>query len=103
MRNLRSYGGQNGDGVSNDCCGKKVGGRMSDASGIGKEDFEKYAGLGEDELVAELAKSVRAARASGTLDRERLEAFTRVVSPHLPPEGRERLKSLIGAIESGDI
>ena len=46
-------------------------------------DYEKYAGMDEDGLIAELMKSVREAKANGTYNPEQMQAFIALASPSL--------------------
>ena len=63
-------------------------------------DYEKYAGMDEDGLIAELMKSVREAKANGTYDREQMQAFIALASPSLSPEQREKLENVVRLINA---
>ncbi len=63
-------------------------------------DYEKYAGMDEDGLIAELMKSVREAKANGTYDPEQMQAFIALASPSLSPEQREKLENVVRLINA---
>lgn len=63
-------------------------------------DYEKYAGMDEDGLIAELVKSVREAKANGTYDPEQMQAFIALASPSLSPEQREKLENVVRLINA---
>jgi len=63
-------------------------------------DYEKYAGMDEDGLIAELMKSVRKAKANGTYDPEQMQAFIALASPSLSPEQREKLENVVRLINA---
>ena len=63
-------------------------------------DYEKYAGMDEDGLIAELMKSVREAKANGTYDPEQMQAFIALASPSLSPEQRENLENVVRLINA---
>ncbi len=63
-------------------------------------DYEKYAGMDEDGLIAELMKSVREAKANGTYDPAQMQAFIALASPSLSPEQREKLENVVRLINA---
>lgn len=63
-------------------------------------DYEKYASMDEDGLIAELMKSVREAKANGTYDPEQMQAFIALASPSLSPEQREKLENVVRLINA---
>lgn len=63
-------------------------------------DYEKYAGMDEDGLIAELMKSVREAKTNGTYDPEQMQAFIALASPSLSPEQREKLENVVRLINA---
>ena len=63
-------------------------------------DYEKYADMDEDGLIAELMKSVREAKANGTYDPEPLNAIIALASPSLSPEQREKLENVVRLINA---
>ena len=63
-------------------------------------DYEKYAGMDEDGLIAELMKSVREAKANGTYDPAQMQAFITLASPSLSPEQREKLENVVRLINA---
>lgn len=63
-------------------------------------DYEKYADMDEDGLIAELMKSVREAKANGTYDPEQMQAFIALASPSLSPEQREKLENVVRLINA---
>ena len=63
-------------------------------------DYEKYAGMDEDGLIAELMKSVREAKANGTYDPEQMQAFIALASPSLSPEQRAKLENVVRLINA---
>lgn len=63
-------------------------------------DYEKYAGMNEDGLIAELMKSVREAKANGTYDPAQMQAFIALASPSLSPEQREKLENVVRLINA---
>lgn len=63
-------------------------------------DYEKYAGMDEDGLIAELMKSVREAKANGTYNPEQMQAFIALASPSLSPEQREKLENVVRLINA---
>lgn len=63
-------------------------------------DYEKYAGMDEDGLIAELMKSVREAKANGTYDPEQMQAFIALASPSLSPQQREKLENVVRLINA---
>ena len=58
-------------------------------------DYEKYAGMDEDGLIAELMKSVREAKANGTYDPAQMQAFIALASPSPSPEQREKPENVV--------
>lgn len=63
-------------------------------------DYEKYAGMDEDGLIAELMKSVREAKANGTYDPAQMQAFIALASPSLSPEQREKIENVVRLINA---
>ncbi len=63
-------------------------------------DYEKYADMDEDGLIAELMKSVREAKANGTYNPEQMQAFIALASPSLSPEQREKLENVVRLINA---
>lgn len=63
-------------------------------------DYEKYAGMDEDGLIAELMKSVREAKSNGTYNPEQMQAFIALASPSLSPEQREKLENVVRLINA---
>ena len=63
-------------------------------------DYEKYADMDEDGLIAELMKSVREAKANGTYNPEQMQAFIALASPSLSPEQREKLENGVRLINA---
>ena len=63
-------------------------------------DYEKYAGMDEDGLIAELMKSVREAKANGTYDPAQMQTFIALASPSLSPEQREKLENVVRLINA---
>ena len=63
-------------------------------------DYEKYADMDEDGLIAELMKSVREAKANGTYYPEQMQAFIALASPSLSPEQREKLENVVRLINA---
>lgn len=63
-------------------------------------DYEKYAGMDEDGLIAELMKSVREAKANGTYDPAQMQALIALASPSLSPEQREKLENVVRLINA---
>ncbi len=62
---------------------------------------DKYAGMNESELMAELMKSIAAAKQDGTFSIDELEAFAAFAAPSLDEKAQARLKGIIEAIKSG--
>ena len=63
-------------------------------------DYEKYADMDEDGLIAELMKSVREAKANGTYNPDQMQAFIALASPSLSPEQREKLENVVRLINA---
>ncbi len=63
-------------------------------------DYEKYAAMDEDGLIAELMKSVREAKANGTYDPAQMQAFIALASPSLSSEQREKLENVVRLINA---
>lgn len=92
MRNLRNFNkNARRDGITAEQTLKEFG-----LSG----DYEKYAGMDEDGLIAELMKSVREAKANGTYDPAQMQAFIALASPSLSPEQREKLENVVRLINA---
>ena len=92
MRNLRNFNkNARSDGKTAEQTLKEFG-----LSG----DYEKYAGMDEDGLIAELMKSVREAKANGTYDPAQMQAFIALASPSLSPEQREKLENVVRLINA---
>lgn len=92
MRNLRNFN-------KNDRRADKTAEQTLKEFGLGG-DYEKYAAMDEDGLVAELMKSVRAAKANGTYDPAQMQAFIALASPSLTPEQREKLENVVRLMNS---
>ncbi len=60
---------------------------------------QKYEGMNENELMAELMKNVAAAKSNGTFSAEQLDDFVKFVSPNLDESSRKRLEELVGMIK----
>ena len=87
MRSLKNFNGNNRRG-------DKPSKRIADEVGMGA-DYEKYAEMDEDALIAELMKNVRAAKANGTYDPEQMRAFIALASPSLTPAQREKMENVV--------
>lgn len=61
---------------------------------------DKYDGLNEDELMAELLKSVSSAKADGSFSPEKLDEFVGFVSGSLDEQSLARLKQLVNMIKN---
>lgn len=61
---------------------------------------EKYAGMTEDQLRAELLSKVAEAKSDGSFDTERIDEFVEMVSPSLDEATRVRLRDLVALIKS---
>lgn len=61
---------------------------------------KKYEGLSQDELHAELMRSVAAAKQNGEFSETMLDDFVTFVSPNLDPAARAKLEELVRAIKN---
>ncbi len=60
---------------------------------------EKYAGMSEDMLRAELLSKVAEAKSDGSFDSQKIDEFVETVSPSLDEATRARLKDLVALIK----
>ena len=70
----------------------------SQARGMYEEAVRRFGNMSEDALVGKLIDIVREQKSSGTFDEVQLLSFVNAVTPHLSPEQRKRLESLLGMI-----
>lgn len=68
-----------------------------------KEAMDKYGGMGEDELIDQLMKSVKTSRANGTYNPQQMSTYVQMLRPHISDVQYEKLKNIINIINSENV
>lgn len=103
VRNFRGYNNQsNQNNTKNNFGGDQRGNRGANQKNVEqdvKNQFNKYSGYSENQLIDEFYKEVYKQKQMGNLSPAMLENFYNMMSPNMTPEQRKKMKSLIDSVK----
>lgn len=74
-----------------------------DDKNIVRDYIGKYDNFNEDQLIAELIRSVKKSKDEGIYSKEQMKNFIELMSPQLSDEQRKKLSNLVMLIDEDEI
>lgn len=102
VRNFKGYNnGGNVKGGKNNCGNNNFGQgfSQSDVENDVKDQFNKYSGYSENQLIDEFYKEVYKQKQLGNLSPQMLENFYNMMAPQMSPSQKKKMKDLINSVK----